>query len=125
MNELPEVLSREITKAIKVLVAAQTYGIRFAVVYPEGSTFGDLQVAPAKTGRTRNIKYPHKYLQQFYKETVDSIQPGEVKVLNVPEGISVEDVRAAMSSACCTAWGNDSHTTHVDRKANKIELYRY
>ena len=114
----PQVITKTIAKAVELLKAS---GAKFKVISPNGTEFGELEVAPEKK---KHFKYEYGALKAVFIEYLKDLKEAEVAQIKVPDSIDVEDVRSSACAWMATNWGAGTYTTTVDRDFNVVEVLR-
>ena len=117
-NTQPAVVTKAINKAIELLKAS---GAKFKVISPNGTEFGELEIAPEKK---KHFKYEYGALKAVFIEYLKDLKEAEVAQIKVPDSIDVEDVRSSACAWMATNWGAGTYTTTVDRDFNVVEVLR-
>lgn len=118
---LPEVLSRELSRAITTLKTAAGYGVTYHVVMPDGTTHSNLP-APVVKSKKRMVN-PRGSLAVLYMDKVKDMKPGDVVVIECDKKLVVA-LRSSLSAHCSSVWGANTHTSHIDVKKGIVEVMR-
>lgn len=119
--DTPQLLKREIARAVSVLTTAEQYGYSFVVHTPEGVSHGKLVATLPKSDR-HNV-HPRGALKAIYQPQLSTLQVGELAVFKtVP--YPAEAVRAAAGAYCTSLWGKGSYTSFVDNKTHEVQIMR-
>ena len=114
----PAVVTKAISKAHELLKAS---GAKFKIISPDGTEFGDLEVAAEKK---KHFKYEFGALRKVYVPYIEALKTGEVAQIKVPTDFELEDVRGAACAWMATNWGNGTYTTTIDRDFDIVEVLR-
>jgi hypothetical protein len=106
-------------RAILLLNAA---GVQYAIVTPDGETFGELPIAKPVT-ETKYKKTGVNY-KAAWGPVVDTIQPGELVAVAVPEGGTLVGLHGALAAAAVHHFGKGNAITSRNRETGCIELLR-
>lgn len=104
-------------KAVTLLKALKA---DFKIILPTGEEYGNLEVARASEKRKNTNK--RGSLFALYAHVLKDMQPGDVGVIPVPEGIVAENLRGAISGYASTRWGKGSARTVIEN--NTVEILR-
>lgn len=119
-----EVQQKALGQALNLLRAA---GVQFAVLLPDGTKHGDLNIAPPETPRTRTVS--HTFRRFGYLEVVRAMQAGESKAFPFPAELNGDKVAcggfaSAISSAGINAFGAGNFITARMKDGSGIEALR-
>lgn len=105
----PEVVTKGIQQAIRVLIATST---DFKVILSNGEEFGNLEVI-AKKKRTMNPNRGYGVLVKHYDQYID-YDAAVGDVFEIPKGpFESEEIRRGVCSKLSKTWGNGTYTTAV------------
>ena len=112
-----------INRALQMLHAA---GCRFAVITPDGTKHGTLELAPEPKARTR-IRAAHSLpvgaLTAHTKKHIGGMQAGDCAVVPPLDGVPIESLRSAVTSWASREWGSGSYMSSVNNFT--IEILRF
>ena len=106
-----DIKTNAVARAVALLNAA---GAQFKVIYGD-TEFGDLVVAPPKTGRRNNPKYPHGERTTYIKSHLEGMGVGDVR--NVPyDPYPIQDLCTMVSPTAMEMWGKGAYQTQMTDK---------
>lgn len=121
MDTLPQVVQHAIAKATQLLDAA---GCVWAIRTPNGEIMGVPDAfAPAERERQRDDgrRVRVNFQKLGYREVIDAMGLGDVKVFTAPSPELRDRYRQTLSSYAAKVWGNGNYMTST-RSPTEIEL---
>lgn len=110
------VVAKAAQQAISLLNALKA---DFKIILPTGEEYGNLEIVRPKV--FKRIQHNKRgTLIGVYLPIIESMQVGDVRVVEVPEGINPDHMRGAMTSYTSKQWGNGSAKTCVTEKTVEI-----
>jgi hypothetical protein len=110
------VVAKAAQQAITLLTALKA---DFKIILPTGEEYGNLEVVRPKE-RTRVQVNKRGSLSAIYQPIIQEMQVGDVKVVPVPEGVGVENMRGAIAAFAVTHWGKGASKTCVTDQTVEI-----
>lgn len=108
-----------IIRTLNTLNALTNKGLKFRVVLPDGSSFGNLKVAEERKRRVYRKSGSVKSVMTMF---LDEMQVGDVVQIPIPADFEKEEFRTRVCSYCYDHWGKNSYTTVA--KDSYIEVLR-
>ena len=116
----PAIITKTIARAVEMLNAS---GAQFKVISPDGTEFGKLEVLAEKQ---KTFRFKRGEIRMIYSSALESLKVGEVATIKNPDPTKydVEDIRGSAAAWAGKNWGNDAHTSRIDRDFNLVEILR-
>jgi hypothetical protein len=99
VSELVKMMAQQLEVKLRAMKA------EFKIILPDGTQFGDLEVAVKKTRKPRQVR------------DVKEFDPH-------PYGFNVNWYASAISSSASQMWGNKAHQLMINKQTGKVELIR-
>jgi hypothetical protein len=112
------VVAKAAQQAIALLNALKA---DFKIILPTGEEYGNLEIVRPKIYK-RNQNYKRGTLIGVFLPIIESMEVGDVRVVEVPEGIEPDHMRGAMTGHISKRWGKGSAKTCVN--GNTVEILR-
>ena len=100
-------------------------GAKFKVISPNGDEFGELEVAKV-SDKAKTFRFAHGELSTIYKPILAGLKANEVATIKNPDPTKydIEDIRSSACAWACKHWGNEAHTSTIDRTFDTLEILR-
>ena len=103
---------------------------QYIIVLPTGEQIiqGDLKLhvadaTPPKKARTPS-RHPHGFLNQHITPYLKDMKVGDVAVVPVPNGASMNEIQGSGASIAAKLWGNGSYKTMRNDATGNLEVLR-
>lgn len=124
-RSMPNILSREVQRALTTLKTAGEYGVKYYVEWPgKGKVMNiELPVQAASFNQRASNRWNPRF-KELYIGVVTGMKVGDVGTIKAGNA-DIEGLRASAAAWCTTNWGKRTYTTAMDRTKGVIEIYRY
>jgi hypothetical protein len=117
MSDIKQKLVETIVSKLTVL------GCQFKIIADDGKEYGELVVAEQK--KKRNYTVPPGHYKTMYADKVQNIKIGEVVEFDLVQlKVDANAFRSAVSAAMSHTYGKEAHSTHINNKTKRLELFR-
>ena len=96
------------TAAKKAVAWLTSAGCKFAVVMPDGTTVGELQVASAAKQKIKRVKIYNFDGELGYVKTMKAMAPGDVQAWKMDEK-RLPAFKSCVTSTACRYWGSGTY----------------
>jgi hypothetical protein len=122
-----DIIQKTAKDAARLLNAVRA---QYIIVLPTGEQIiqGDLKLhvpdeKPAKRTK-RASRHPHGFLNQHILPFLQPLNVGDVAVVPVPKGASMDEIQGSGASIASKLWGKGNYKTMRNDKTNNLEVLR-
>jgi hypothetical protein len=116
------VIQTAVNRAVQMLVAT---GVEFEVRMPDGTVYGGLSKPEKASMRgKRNLKRPFGAGTKLYNEMLGNLKVGEVGVIKLQPGFTLQDIQSGATSWATVRWGKGSYVSSRTDGNTAVEILR-
>lgn len=116
------VIKTAVNRAVQMLTAT---GVEFEVRMPDGTVYGGLSKPEQASKRgKRNLKRPFGEGTKLYNKVLSDLKVGEVGVINLQPGFTLQDIQAGSTSWANARWGKGSYVSSRTADNTAVEILR-
>lgn len=105
----------------RALTLLDAIGAKYAIISPDGTQFGDLQIANHKTKDTR--PYSFKEMNAYVRDQFILHNVGDVAIIPIDK-FDIDELQSAISSHAIKTGGKGHYTTCRSKDKKSIEVLR-